>query len=107
MKYNVKLTPHAIAQIHETIAYISNILIAPEAARLWLNYLEKEIASLDTMPLRFPLMNEEPWKSREYRKMVVRNFNVYYFANHKTKIVWVTAVIYKRRDQINTLKKFE
>ena len=104
MEYSVKLTPHAIVQIQETIAYISKVLLVPETARAWSDYLQKEIAGLSTMPERFSAVDEEPWRSRGYRKMPVKNFIVYYYADDETKTVWVTAVVYGRRDQLNVLK---
>ena len=104
MEYSVKLTPHAIVQIQETIAYISKVLLVPETARAWSDYLQKEIAGLSTMPARFSAVDEEPWRSRGYRKMPVKNFIVYYYADDETKTVWVTAVVYGRRDQLNVLK---
>ena len=93
MEYSVKLTPHAIVQIQETIAYISKVLLVPETARAWSDYLQKEIAGLSTMPARFSAVDEEPWRSRGYRKMLVKNFIVYYYADDETKTVWVTAVV--------------
>lgn len=104
MKYSVKLTPHAIAQIQETIAYISHILLVPETARAWADYLEEKIAGLDTMPKGHPAVEEEPWKSRGYRKLLVKNFIIYYYVDDTDKIVWVTAVVYGKRDQLNALK---
>lgn len=104
MEYSVKLTPHAIVQIQETIAYISKVLLVPETARAWSDYLQKEIAGLSTMPERFSSVDEEPWQSRGYRKMPVKNFIVYYFVDDGNKTVWVTAVVYGRRDQLNVLK---
>jgi toxin ParE1/3/4 len=104
MEYSVKLTPYAIVQIQETIAYISKVLLVPETARAWSDYLQKEIAGLSTMPARFSAVDEEPWRSRGYRKMLVKNFIVYYYADDETKTVWVTAVVYGRRDQLNVLK---
>ena len=104
MEYSVKLTPHAIVQIQETIAYISKVLLVPETARAWSDYLQKEIAGLSTMPARFSAVDEEPWRSRGYRKKQVKNFIVYYYADDETKTVWVTAVVYGRRDQLNALK---
>ena len=104
MTYSVKLTPHAIAQIQRTIAYISNDLLAPEAASSWVDYLEKEISGLDTMPKGHPMVEEEPWKSRGYRKLLVKNFIVYYYVDDTGKTVWVTAVVYGKRDQLNALK---
>ena len=104
MEYSVKLTPHAIVQIQETIAYISKVLLVPETAKAWSDYLQKEISGLNKMPARFSAVDEEPWRSRGYRKMLVKNFIVYYYADDETKTVWVTAVVYGRRDQLNVLK---
>lgn len=105
MRYLVKVTPHAILQIQDTIAYISKELMVPETARAWSDYLEKQISGLDTMPERFSIVEDEPWKSRGYRKMPVKNFLVYYYVDEEIKTVWVTAVVYGRRDQLNALKR--
>ena len=104
MDYSVKLTPHAIVQIQQTIAYISKVLLVPEAAAAWADYLQKEIATLDSMPARYPLTEEEPWRSKGIRKMSVKNFLVYYLIDEVKKTVWITAVVYGRRDQLNVLK---
>ena len=104
MDYSVKLTPHAIVQIQQTIAYISKVLLVPEAAAAWADYLQKEIATLDSMPARYPLTEEEPWRSKGIRKMPVKNFLVYYLIDEVKKTVWITAVVYGRRDQLNVLK---
>ena len=104
MRYTVKLTSSAAIQIKETIAYISKVLLAPETAKAWADRLEKEISSLDDMPARYPLLDREPWSSIGYRKMPVSNFIVYYFIDEEAKTVWVTAVIYAKRDQLSALK---
>ncbi|MBQ0102097.1 MAG: type II toxin-antitoxin system RelE/ParE family toxin [Firmicutes bacterium] len=104
MSYKVKLTPHAIGQLKETIGYISKQLLVPDVALAWSNRLQKEISGLDTLPLRYPLVENEPWKSYGIRKMPVENFIVYYLPEEETETVWVTAVVYGRRDQQNALK---
>ena len=105
MRYTVMLTPHATAQIAEAVAYISKVLLVPETAKVWADFLEKEIKSLDTLPERYRRTEEEPWRSSGFRVMVVKNFNVYYFVDDEKKTVWVTAVIYGKRDQLNALKE--
>ena len=85
MRYSVKLTPHAIIQIQETITYISRELQVPKTAALWSDYLEKQISELKTMPTRFSCVEEEPWKSRGFRKMPVKNFIAYYFVDEERK----------------------
>lgn len=103
MRYEVKLTAQAIGQIEETVKYISKILHEPETARKWANTLQCEIKKLDSMPSRYPLTEEEPWHTKGIHKMPVRNFLVYFFVDEENKAVWITAVIYGRRDQIAAL----
>ena len=104
MEYSINLTAQAILQIQNTISYISNVLLAPETAIKWADYLEKEISKLSNMPSRFSKLEDEPWFSRGFRKMPIKNFIVYYYIDEINKIVWITAVIYGKRDQLNALK---
>ena len=103
MQYEVKLTAQAAEQIQEVVSYISKNLFEPETAKRWLNIIQENITSLNTMPARYPLTEEEPWRTYGIRKMVVKNFLVYYLINEEQKTVSVTAVIYGRRDQIAAL----
>ena len=103
MWYEVKLTAQAVGQIEETVQYISRILLKPETARKWADTLQHEIEKLDSMPLRYPLTEEEPWRTKGIRKMLVKNFLVYYLVDEEKKVVWITAVIYGRRNQIAAL----
>ena len=103
MQYEVKLTLQAVEQIHEIVNYISCVLLEPETARHWANILRKEISSLNLMPARYPLIEEEPWRTHGIRKMNTKNFLVYYMIDDKTRTVSVTAVIYGCRNQLTAL----
>lgn len=103
MRYEVKITAQSIEQIEEIVQYISKNLSAPETAREWADALQREIRKLNSMPSRHPLVEEEPWHNRGIRKMPFKNFIVYYLIDENKKVVWVTAVIYGRRDQITAL----
>lgn len=104
MKYKVKLTNHALTQLKEAVKYISSVLLEPEVARHWSDRIKKEILTLDHMPLRYPLVDEELWRSEGIHRMTVENFIVYYWVNNDTSIVWITAVVYGRRDQLSALR---
>lgn len=103
MEYEVRLTPQAVEQIQQTVTYISHSLQEPVIARRWSDHLEKEIRSLKQHPARYPLTPEEPWHSHGIRKMIVKNFFVYYLIDEAEAQVAVTAVVYGRRDQITAL----
>lgn len=103
MRYEVKITSQAIAQIGEIVQYISKVLFAPETARKWVDNLQNEIAKLDFTPSRYPLTEEEPWHTKEIHKMPFKNFLVYYLIDENKKKVWITAVIYRSKDQMVAL----
>lgn len=104
MAYEVYLTDNAFRQLQDAIGYISTVLLEPEVAKQWSLRLKAEIMSLDTMPFRFPLIEHEPWRSEGIRKMNVQNFLVYYWVNEKANTVWVTAIVYGKRDQLSALR---
>ena len=106
-EYEVKITPQAKEQMLEIFAYISKALKEPVIAERLLNKLQESILSLDTMPKRISLIDEEPWKSHGIRKMPVKNFIVYFWINEELKQVHIIAVIYGRRDQLEQLKQTE
>ena len=105
MDYKVKLTDHAVAQLQEAVIYISKVLQASTVAKHWAARIKKELASLSTMPARYPLTEEEPWHTEGIHKMSVENFLVYYWINEEKKIVWITAIVYARRDQLRVLRE--
>ena len=57
-----------------------------------------------TIAVRFPVP-AEPWHTYGVRKMIVKNFFVYYLIEEYKRQVAVTAVIYGRRDQIAALRE--
>lgn len=105
MDYKVKLTDHAVAQLQEAVIYISKVLQASTVAKHWATRIKKELASLSTMPARYPLTEEEPWHTEGVHKMSVENFLVYYWIDEAKKIVWITAIVYARRDQLRVLRE--
>ena len=107
MKYEVKITSYALRQMQEIVSYISATLQSPENATRWLNVMKKELASLSSMPDRIPLTNEEPWHSQGVHKMVVKNFLVYFWIDTDNLCVWITAVVYGRRNQRQQLEQME
>lgn len=103
--YRVKITEQAQGQMAEIVDYISRELCAPEAALSLLDKMEEAITALSEFPERNRLIDEEPWHSEGIRKIIVKNFFIYYWIDQAAKKVQVTAVIYMKRDQIRQLKK--
>lgn len=98
-KYTVKITPQAQEQLLEIIDYISYTLQSPNTAMKMLDMLEKEITSLNQLPNRVPLTEEEPWHSQGVHKLLVKNYLVYFWVDEGAKKVQVFGIVYARRDQ--------
>ncbi|MBQ1328339.1 MAG: type II toxin-antitoxin system RelE/ParE family toxin [Lachnospiraceae bacterium] len=102
-KYTVKITRQARDHIREIKKYIEQELAAPEAASNTLAILKKEIKSLETMPERIKLTEEEPWRSRDVHRMRVKNYYVYFWIDEVNSKVQITSIIYVAREQANQL----
>lgn len=105
--YRIIVTPDAEADLSELRDYIANVLRSPETARSYLHHLRKEIGSLSEMPARIKAVDEEPWHSRGIRKLIVKNFLVYFRIVEEEKTVFILNVIYARRDQLRVLQQMK
>ena len=123
-EYEVRVTRQALEQMKEIVHYISYDLMSPAAADNLLDRFKAEILKLSSLPKKYALIEEEPWRTegssrgceepddkREetagIRKMVVQNFLIYYWVDDDNSRVQVTAVIYGRRDQIRQLANMD
>lgn len=105
--YTVRITRQAREHLRGIKKYISEELLAPEAARNTIAVLKKEIQSLSKMPERIKFTEEEPWKSEGVRRMRVKNYYVYFWIDEENNKVQVTSVIYLARDQAAQLELME
>lgn len=106
-EYKVYITKYAYAQMEEIKQYIACELQVPIAAKNLLLAIKSAVLSLALMPARHPLMQEEKWRSQGLRKMVVKNFLIYYWVDEERKEVHIVAVIYGRRDQLTQLEHID
>lgn len=101
--YQIIMTPDAEADIAELRDYIADVLLAPDIALSYVRIVRTEIASLAEMPARYKRMDDEPWHSRCVRRVLAKNFYIYYRIDEPAKTVYILNVIYARRDQLKAL----
>ena len=101
--YEIIMTPDAIKDLSDLRNYVADVLLARETALKLIRYIRDEISKLSEMPGRIKPMDDEPWKSRGVRRLLCKNFYVYYRIDEDAKRVYVLSVIYARRDQLNAL----
>lgn len=97
-KWNVTVTPEFRDDIRNIYSYISNELLEPTSAKSVADRILKAVSSLSELPLRYPLYEKEPWKSRGLRKMPVGNYVVFYLTNEESGTVIVLHVFYAGRN---------
>lgn len=106
MNYEVRLTTQAENDLRGIFEYIAFDLQSVQNAAGQLDRLEQGIASLDQMPERFRVYENEPWRSRNLRIMPVDNYLVFYIPDHEEQIVRIMRIMYGGRDvdrQLNQL----
>ncbi|MDD5874763.1 MAG: type II toxin-antitoxin system RelE/ParE family toxin [Baileyella intestinalis] len=101
--YEIIMTPDATTDLVELRDYIADILLVPDTALSYIRAIRKEISKLSEMPGRIKPVNDEPWHSRGIRKIMAKNFYIYYRIDEDAKQVYIMNVIYNRRDQLRQL----
>ena len=106
-QYNVKITKYALSQMKTIRDYIADELLATQAAYQLFLEMKKTVASLENMPERNPLVDAEKWRKQGVRKIMVKNFSMYYWADDGHMTVHITVVVYRKRNQLSELGKME
>lgn len=75
--YAVIYSSEALDDLRKIYSYIAYELGAPSTALRQVSRIKKEIRSLDFMPMRYSLVNWEPWQSMKMHKVPVDNYVIY------------------------------
>ena len=100
MNYRVRLTAQAKQDLRNIYEYVAFTLLEPGIAKSLTNRIVDGLKSLNQMPQRYPLYQEEPWKSRELRRINMGNYSGFYLIDKET--VQVVRIVYGGRD-LNTI----
>ena len=105
MKYYVELTERALEDLESIYEYIAFMLLEPAIAENVANRITDALQTLEENPKRYPIYQEEPWKSRELRRIIIGNYNGYYIVDEK--FVHVVRISYGGRDIVTILDGIE
>lgn len=103
--YEIIVTSDAEADLYKIKDYIAETLQAPDVALNYIRVIRKQIEKLSYMADSIALEKREPWHSRGVRKIIAKNFYVYYRLDNMTNKVYILNVIYAKRDQFKVLNK--
>lgn len=103
--YEVIMTQDSISDLVELKDYIVVILKLPETAKSYIGFIREKISSLEVMPNRISLINEEPWHRYGIRKMIAKNFYIYFRIDESNHKIYILNIIYTKQDQLKRLNE--
>jgi len=96
--YKLEFLPVARKDMIEIVQYVSQKLHSPEAAnRLAMDFVNSAENVLD-FPYATPVYHPIRSLKHEYRKIIVKNFTMFYWIDEENKTVTVARIVYAKRD---------
>lgn len=105
MSWEIKYTKHSREDLKAIYEYIAFELFVPDTASGQVDRIMKAIRTLENMPQKYKIYEEEPWKSQNLRYFPVDNYLVFYLPKKETGVVNIVRVIYGGRDIRRQLKE--
>lgn len=97
-KYEVLVSEQAQKDLKEIVNYLSSSLLEPNIAKNILSEIDKSILSLEEMPHRHCLVSDNLLKKVGIRKLVVKNYIVFFKIYETKKTVGIVRIMYGRRN---------
>lgn len=98
MIFHVDYSAEARQDLRDIYQYIAYELLAPIAAAGQTENIMKAIRSLEQMPMRHRLYEEEPWHGRGLRVLPVDHYLVFYLPDEINATVSIIRIMYSGRD---------
>ena len=95
---NIEYTFRAREDLREIYEYITYELLVPETAKKLAERIMADIRSLENMPGRYPLYNNEPLHTRRLHFLPVKNYLVFFTIQNETETVSIVRIMYNGRD---------
>lgn len=97
-QWNIEFAPAARRDLRSITGYIANTLQEPETAQRLYRRIRQAINALSELPERCPVYQQEPWRSRGVRKLLIGNFMVLYHTEEERNVVFVMRIVYARQN---------
>lgn len=97
-KYKVIVSEEAKKDIKANVTYVKNILKNTGAANKLNVDLKKAVMSLSSMPERNPIIGLNDNPNRDFRRMILRNYNIFYSIDVDKAQVNIIRIFHSRRD---------
>jgi len=103
MVYSLAVSKDASRDIDEIVTYISRVLQNRQAAASFIDNVKICYRNIAESPFMYGLCSDERLRSKGYRKIVVKNYLIFYRVDEGQQTVFVVRVIYGARDYTKLL----
>ncbi|MDR2504545.1 MAG: type II toxin-antitoxin system RelE/ParE family toxin [Oscillospiraceae bacterium] len=98
MSYAIQITKKAQNDLLDIERYIIDELGNPKAAERIMSLLDKGILSLKESPARCPIVDDSHLSEIELRRLIVKNYSVFFIISEEDKLVPIVRILYAKRD---------
>ena len=96
--WKIVYTEQAERDLRGIYEYIAFSLLEPEIAKNQTSRIMDIVAKLSDLPLRFPLYEKDPWRSKGLRVLPVNNYLAFYLPVETRETVAVIRIMYGGRN---------
>lgn len=104
--FNILVTQDAENDLKNIRDYIASNISKKTSVRI-INLIKSSIERLSLFPQFAPAVKYEPWNSLDVRRIVVKNFLVYYRVVLEENTVYILKVTYGKRNQQTVLEQID
>ncbi len=102
-KYKILLSVQAKNDYKNIIRYIKYNLLEPIIAERYVNLIKSELSKLEYQPQKFAIIDYDIIREYKIRKLIIKNYCVFYRINENDKIVNIERILYSGADWKNRL----
>lgn len=104
--YEIIITPDAETDLFEIRDYIAYTLLVPDIALNYIRAIRSELQKLTYMASSIAPIEQEPWHSRGVRKIIAKNFYIYYRPDDASGKVYILSNL-RKAGSAQSIKKYE
>jgi len=98
MAFRIKFSEQADNDLDEILQYISNELLAPQAAERFYHTVFEKVAFLCDNPYMYPLHHNDLLKAKGFHFVVISNYLLFYIIDDIESVVTIVRILYGKRD---------
>jgi len=103
MAYKLLVSKEALQDIDEIAVYIAHVLKNAQAAKGFLDDVERSYRTVTDNPLIYSLCADRRLQMEGYRKIPIKNYLIVYRVDEAEKTVFIVRIIYAARDYAKLL----